>query len=440
MPDGLRLLHLSDIHFLGSSDAAIARNRDLRSELERDLDRLATELGAVDAILIGGDLAYSGFASQYEEAEEWLHRICDMTRCKTSAIFSVPGNHDVDISRLEVLHTNLHEQLRECDPGAITSRLENLWAAGEQHRDLLFDSISAYNDFAYPYGCKVGPDSPCWQQFLPLSTGLELRITGLTSTLVSSRKDSVDSHPLLVGECQVANMMRDPGLVDLVICHHPPEWLRDWAEIEPYLSRAAVQVFGHKHQFKTDDLEDGSVRISAGAVHPNDREPGWEPRYNLIELREIAEETRRLGVDIYPRVWDKAKTEFVGPDGTHAPTSEPHEVPIASTPTPVATASPPAADGVDGEREIDPAVTPTHVPEASELAEEGIDLRDLVYRFLNLPFSVRVQLSTELGLLDPAELSDYSEHGVFEQVFLRARENDRLQEMQDKVRERGETK
>src|SRR4051794_13881615 len=121
MSDSLRLLHLSDIHFLGSSDAAIVRNRDLRSELERDLDRLATELGAVDAILIGGDLAYSGFAAQYEEAEEWLHRICDMTRCKTSAIFSVPGNHDVDISRLEVLHTNLHEQLRECDPRAITS-------------------------------------------------------------------------------------------------------------------------------------------------------------------------------------------------------------------------------------------------------------------------------------------------------------------------------
>lgn len=33
---GLRLLHLSDIHFLGSTEAAIARNADLRKQIESD--------------------------------------------------------------------------------------------------------------------------------------------------------------------------------------------------------------------------------------------------------------------------------------------------------------------------------------------------------------------------------------------------------------------
>ena len=455
---GLRLLHLSDIHFLGSTDTAIARNTDLRKEIERDLNNLANELGPVDAILIGGDLAYNGFSSQYEEVEKWLHRICDMTRCKKSAIFSVPGNHDVELDQLHESHNRTHEQLRECPEREITTRLERAWAPGDPHRNLLFDSISAYNEFAFPYGCRVDADKPCWQQSLSLSPRLQLRITGLTSTLISSSRDKQGERPLVVGVCQAAKMVRDPETVDLVMCHHPPDWLRDAQQVEPFLARAAVQIFGHKHVFATE-FDGRTVRVSAGAVHPNDREPNWEPRYNLIELRELSVAASGTGclleIEIYPRVWHDQDTRFVGPDGTPAPLSEAHPVPLDQDDN-SSPAAPPAGVPVEphtpdemaaeagGNDPLSPHEEAADAggddqPPVDE-ARDQIDMRDLVYRFLNLPFSVRVAIAVDLNLLDPAEIGDYSEHAVFEQIFLRAQENGRLAEMHDKVRERGETK
>ncbi len=442
---GLRLLHLSDIHFLGSTDTAIARNADLRNEIESDLGELTAELGPVDAILISGDLAYSGFTDQYKEVEVWLHQICELTRCRKSAIFTVPGNHDVEQPRLFESHKNTHDQLRECDPEAITARLERVWAPDDPHREMLFEPISAYNDFANPYGCRVDADNPSWQQSLPLSEDLKLRITGLTSTLVSGKGDSKDGRPLIVGVCQVAKMVRNEAIVDLVICHHPPDWLLDAKQVEPFISRAAVQLFGHKHVFETS-FDGKSVRVAAGAVHPDAGKPGWEPRYNLIELRD--QEERTLGVDIYPRVWHDQKTRFVGADGSVAARSETFEVVLDEDELErgAADAQGTITEPVDGGEELTLAEGQDQTREElavedgedQELREIPIDIRDLVYRFLNLPFSVRVGIAVELGLLDPAEIGELSEHAVFEQVFVRAKESDKLSEVHDLVRERGE--
>ena len=50
-------------------------------------------------------------------------------------------------------------------------------------------------------------------------------------------------------------------------------------------------------------IED-SVRIVAGAVHPEKREPNWKPKYNFIEIdvEPRGADTRFLIVRVYPRV------------------------------------------------------------------------------------------------------------------------------------------
>ena len=158
-----------------------------------------------------------------------------------------------------------------------------------------------------------------------------------------------------------------------------------------------------------------------------------------------------LEVEVYPRVWHEQDTQFVGPTGTTAAQSEVHVVPLDSAPSFSTADIAPSGLGHGDEAETGipdsdvaeataafEATDYETLPGASMIADDQVDVHDLVYRFLNLPFSLRVAIAGELDLLDPQEIGGQSEHAVFEQVFLRAREKGVLAEMQDKVRERGD--
>lgn len=95
----MRLLHLSDIHF--SSPVCLTPHLDtskpFRSRLEHDLAKLCHADGKrVDAILVGGDIAYKADPAEYEAAKTWLLHIAEICGCKKSNILMVPGKHDVD--------------------------------------------------------------------------------------------------------------------------------------------------------------------------------------------------------------------------------------------------------------------------------------------------------------------------------------------------------
>lgn len=74
----MRLLHLSDIHFRAPECLSPRGDRDVpfRSRLEADLLELCTKDGiAVDAILVGGDIAFKGHPDEYKAAKDWLLRV-----------------------------------------------------------------------------------------------------------------------------------------------------------------------------------------------------------------------------------------------------------------------------------------------------------------------------------------------------------------------------
>src|SRR5262245_5137561 len=93
------LLHLSDIHFkhneIGQPDDP---NRALRNDMVQDVRKMRGQLGiAADGVLISGDVAFAGKASEYEFAYKWLEtELCPSAGCQIENVFIVPGNHDVD--------------------------------------------------------------------------------------------------------------------------------------------------------------------------------------------------------------------------------------------------------------------------------------------------------------------------------------------------------
>ena len=73
--------------------------RELPGGRLQDARNLAAHDGqAVQAILVGGDIAYRGAAAEYDAALAWLEELAKECGCPMERVFVIPGNHDVDRS------------------------------------------------------------------------------------------------------------------------------------------------------------------------------------------------------------------------------------------------------------------------------------------------------------------------------------------------------
>lgn len=285
----MRLLHLSDIHFRTPACLTPRIDPDVpfRSRLEADVVELCTKDGvAVDAILVGGDIAYAGHPDEYRAAKEWLLRVAARCGCKPSGIFTVPGNHDVDRSICAaVAVSNAQESIaRERD---LLSRDRQLvrQLGDLKSGEALFEPLTAYNDFAAQFGCSVYPAHPFWEEDLELGEGVTLRMFGLTSVMISGLGDR-DNAPgrLFLGSTQLV-LNPEEDVINLVLCHHPPSWFSDSSNVENTVNaRAPLQFFGHEHDQRCLRPPE-FFRFLAGAVNPARDEARWNPGYNLVDLR-----------------------------------------------------------------------------------------------------------------------------------------------------------
>lgn len=93
MHDMLRLLLLSDIHFLSLYDEMDC-NASIRKAFLQDLKDFREVHGAVNHILVCGDIAYKGAKEEYDKAHHFFEQLCDIVGCNPEEIYIVPGNHD----------------------------------------------------------------------------------------------------------------------------------------------------------------------------------------------------------------------------------------------------------------------------------------------------------------------------------------------------------
>lgn len=122
MPIKPTFVHLSDIHFHGNLRSEIFDlDTEVRVELERDLGRVKDQQGTMDAILVSGDIAFSGKKDQYDQARLWLEKICEIVGCPKSNVWTVPGNHDVD---RDVIGASKHVRLLQDDLRSANEKLD----------------------------------------------------------------------------------------------------------------------------------------------------------------------------------------------------------------------------------------------------------------------------------------------------------------------------
>jgi hypothetical protein len=303
----IQILHISDLHFneehVGS---AYDHYRDIRDAAMRDVGAFVDANGAIDAILVTGDIAYAGRSGDYVFAREWLDELASRAGC-VGRLRCIPGNHDVNWGTIQndpVLRDTIQRLRVEYEMLDASNRFEEYI---RNNASLMLRQFKEYNDFAAHYNSEsTGAQALSWLFELELSDFSKLHVHGLNSATVSNWDDKKDPHRLLLGSFQLNWPPRD-DVVCMTLSHHIRELFRDqWKIRETWVQKAPVQLFGHMHEARQQKVDD-SILIIGGGLHP-ELDANEVPLFSYVTLYVDASEiSRDLRVTVTRRTWDAQK-------------------------------------------------------------------------------------------------------------------------------------
>jgi hypothetical protein len=403
----------------------------------RDVRERVAELGPIEAILIGGDIAFKADPLEYGAAMEWIHQLIDASGCHLERVYVIPGNHDIDrgiVARTPMVR-NAHAAIHRADPDRREAVLREQFEDTDTSGALL-KPLAAYNEFAKVFSCQIySPDHLYWKQDLALEGGVRLRLNGLTTTILSGAEGRDDTRMGLYLSPLQTGLDPEDDVVNLVIAHHPPDWCMDFDEIEEDINdRAVIHLFGHKHRQRVV-LADRHIRIGAAAVNPDRYERGFEPGYNLINVTvKGAGPDRTLDVEAHLRHLqrnpEQYRSRLNGTDPVyrrqilipdHKGILVPHVAPMDAR-----------LAGRLSEKDLPKADL---VPVDTEAAMSDETTRNLVFRFWQLTISERREITLALDLIDAAEVT-LPEPERYGRAFLRAGERNLIKQLAAEVAKR----
>lgn len=394
----LRLLHLSDIHF-HVPQPGWHEIEDLENEVLRDVSRAVQSGREIDAILIGGDIAFSASREEYAVASSFIGRLCEAAGgLAPGQVRVVPGNHDVNRSTLSssVSGWEFRAQLANAEPEGVNLLLHERLADDPGGQGLLAP-LDEYNIFAEGYGCGTSSKRLAWEDDSLAVDGWPVRLVGINSAINSGPGDRHGS--LVVGSHQ-CRIPRDGASVRVLMLHHPPRWLKDWGVVEGFVRRSHLVLFGHEHAMHAQQLVPrGTVEVSAGALSPEMDSQGlrapYVPTYNFIEMSRTEDDL--LQVTIEARTWHAQRTEFESSEGVRT-----YEVSLEPAIDP---SLPDLASSEEDALEMSdaaPLVSPAFAMDGridDEEAERRTALRNAGVAFLQLQPFKRIEVARRLGVL-----------------------------------------
>jgi DNA repair exonuclease SbcCD nuclease subunit len=310
-----RFVHLSDIHFGQETDGSLPIHEDVRRKLVEDCHERAVALGSATGVLITGDVAFSGKPREYSRAGDWMEEITSAVGCKLTSVCVVPGNHDVDIEKIDFPSELVHKELRAASASQVDAILEKIMKSEEAVNPLV-QKFVAYKEFAARYECDFdSPKNPSWGKTIDIDGTNSLRFIGFNSAQVSDLSDSIGRMILGSSQYTIYPPTDARKYEFIVLMHHPFSWFIDRHNAEKYLRRARVIMMGHEHNLEikkiTREDESEQLEIYAGATNPKEGEVSYTYRYNWIEFSLEPTEPSRLSITVHPRVWNYDNPHFV---------------------------------------------------------------------------------------------------------------------------------
>lgn len=425
----LSFIHLSDIHFVKSSNDPSDIDKDLREAIITDLKINGREnLENVAGILVTGDIAFSGNRKEYEIAKEYLNRVCDVFNISPSDVYCVPGNHDVNqtiVNGSDLIFTAqnaVDEESTIDDADKTFSKY-----ISDNNFNALFKPIDEYNEFAKRFECDISSNNIYWQKDFVLEDNLKLRIVGINSSFLSNRTDHQKDKPdrlMYIGQAQIPCYETD--VATLLMCHHPPQCWKFRDDILQRINkRADIQLYGHMHS-QSVEIEDENATLYSGAVHPT-RTVDWLPRYNWITVSSKTEKDEHiLKVEIYPRCLTADRDSFTM-DST-CPQGENHISHEINIDRKRKAALQDRKHEATIKDEMDLCTQSISEIETSE----PIDERKIIYNFYEISWIDQIDILTQLSLITK-ETSTMLDSKMIGEAINRAKEQDKLLELHKKI-------
>jgi predicted MPP superfamily phosphohydrolase len=281
----IRWLHFSDTHF--REDELWDRRATLRALIAKVRELKAKGL-APDMVFVTGDIAWSGKPKEYEQATRFfaeLNKVLGLD--PKESWFLVPGNHDVDRSRIKGAHRAITASLQD------EASVEELLLRDPDSLRSLSTRLEAYYNFAADFlgpARALQPDRP-WRTDVREFEGVSVGILQLNSAWIAEG-GKPDEANLLVGEAQVREALNatPDAFLRIALMHHPMRNLREFDanRVESLLGAkggAAFLLRGHLHlnRTKVQSSPDGNLsELAAGTLYTD--EANWPRGYHLGEV------------------------------------------------------------------------------------------------------------------------------------------------------------
>lgn len=225
----------------------------------------------------------------------------------------VPGNHDLDRSKLSLSGQAILDHIRTGGPQEYEQIMNN-----PVDRAALFARFEDYGNFSFGYNCPLNDEGVFASEMeVNLAPGRSIRFIRLNSSLLCHGKERDEDPELMIGARQFI-IPRNEGVENVILVHHPLSWYKDQEQVRQYVrSRARVFISGHEHDPKVsvDSVEQGCdvLMLAAGATVPYHSDDIYTFTYNIIEF-DWDEEIDGLSVTIHPRAWNPHRTCFENDD------------------------------------------------------------------------------------------------------------------------------
>jgi hypothetical protein len=277
----IRILHLSDIHFSDDHDWKMS---PVLMGLARTIRNLVCDGLALNVVAITGDIANSGRPAEYESARRW---ICDVLIPSIPGfdpenLFLVPGNHDVDRSRVDHLIVAMQQHLlSELNQQHIADALKP-----SAYRDLFLARHAAYLQFAAsvcPHCCDG--NIPWWSAMRTFD-GCGVLFSGFCSSWMSYSND--DKGKLLIGTYQCYQLLGNTNDTPLSIAlvHHPWSYLPDFdLEVATIIRKhCKIVLRGHLHDPDGETIVNPRGQVLELAAGPCYARDGASHGFQIVEV------------------------------------------------------------------------------------------------------------------------------------------------------------
>ncbi len=303
----VRILHLSDLHF--------------REKHAWDADPLLRKLvddtaasAPFDLLIVTGDLAHSGKRAEYALAHAFLNALVTRIELDRARVVLVPGNHDVDRDRIDVVGAALADRLRAADEQTVHDVLSD-----DSQRSALLRRSGAWQCFAKEWG---GGDVP-WQSRPFPELGVHVAV--LSSALLSAGDRDRGTLRISRPQWALATQGRAPEHRLIAAMHHPLDYLTeaDQAAMRTALRQAHVVLRGHLHDpdlVRELSPAGATYTFAAGAAYQGSQYPN---SYSVVELHDDGSARTQV------RIWHTALDRWVPdrnafpPDGWWPPDAPP---------------------------------------------------------------------------------------------------------------------